>query len=67
MLASRPLVVLLAYTYSLPYEDIVNHSAAAEHDTEADEHRHDDRRGWVKLDERVQYHTWETRQKIMRR
>ena len=49
----------MQYTYSLPYEDIVKNSAATEHNTEAEEYRHYDGWRWVKLDERVEYHTWE--------
>lgn len=40
----------------LPYEDVVDHGASAEHDAEADEDRRDDRRRRVELDECVQNH-----------
>lgn len=47
-------------THFLPYEDVVDHGASAEHDAEADEDRRDDRRGRMELDERVQDHAWES-------
>lgn len=43
-------------THFLPYEDVVDHGASAEHDAEADEDRRDDRRCRMELDERVQDH-----------
>jgi len=38
----------------------VDHGASAEHDTEADENRRDNRRCRMELDERVQDHAYES-------
>jgi len=47
---------IFKHTHFLPYEDVVDHGASAEHDTEADENRRDNRRCRMELDERVQDH-----------